>query len=258
MRPTALCLISLLAAGLAAGCALPPPETEPEARAEYFERNDPLEPLNRVTYAVNDAFDIMLFRPAAEAYRLFLPQPVRTGIGNAIDNLLLPKTAAHQLLQGKPEMAGKAIARFVVNSTVGILGIFDVASDIGLEPQFEDMGQTLAVWAGTTKGGPYIVLPLLGPSNLRDVFGRGIDMATDPWDYLGQGDTVQGLRVTRTATQVIDTREQLIEPIDALRRDSLDPYAALRSIYQQQRARDILDEAPPRRRFFDWRFRPPE
>jgi phospholipid-binding lipoprotein MlaA len=119
------------------------------------------------------------------------------------------------------------------------------------------MGQTLGVWAGTTNGGPYIVLPLLGPSNLRDVFGRGIDMATDPWDYIGQGDTVRALRITRTATQVIDTREQLIEPIDELRQ-RIDPYAALRSVYQQQRARDILDESPPRRRFFDWRFRPPE
>ena len=258
MRPIPLRLIALLAASLAAGCAAVPPETEPEARAEYFETNDPLEPLNRVTYVVNDAFDIMLLRPAAEAYRLFLPQPVRTGIGNVIDNLLLPKTAVHQLLQGKPGMSGKALARFAINSTVGLLGIFDFASDIGLEPQFEDMGQTLAVWASTTNGGPYIVLPLLGPSNLRDVFGRGIDMATDPWAYLGQGDTVRSLRVTRTATQVIDTREQLIEPIDALRRDSLDPYAALRSVYQQQRARDILDQSPPRRRFFDWRFRPPE
>jgi phospholipid-binding lipoprotein MlaA len=175
-----------------------------------------------------------------------------------IDNLLLPRTAAHQLLQGKPEMAGKALARFAVNSTVGLLGIFDFASDIGLEPQFEDMGQTLAVWAGTTNGGPYIILPVLGPSNLRDVVGRGVDYFADPWNSIGQGDTVEALRISRTAAQVIDTREQLIEPIDALRRDSLDPYAALRSVYQQQRARDILDQSPPRRRFFDWRFRPPE
>jgi phospholipid-binding lipoprotein MlaA len=257
MRPTALSLVALLAAGLAAGCATVPPESDPAARAEYFETNDPLEPLNRVTYTINDAFDVMLLRPAAEAYRLFLPQPVRTGIGNAIDNLLLPKTAVHQLLQGKPEMAGKAIARFVVNSTLGIAGIFDFATDLGLEPQFEDMGQTLGVWAGTTNGGPYILLPLLGPSNLRDVFGRGIDMATDPWDYIGQGDTVRALRITRTATQVIDTREQLIEPIDELRQ-RIDPYAVLRSVYQQQRAQDILDRSPPRRRFFDWRFQPPE
>jgi phospholipid-binding lipoprotein MlaA len=257
MRLTALPLVALLAAGLAAGCAAVPPESDPEARAEYFEANDPLEPLNRVTYTINDAVDIMLLRPAAEAYRLFLPQPVRTGIGNAIDNLLLPKTAVHQLLQGKPEMAGKAIARFVVNSTLGIAGIFDFATDLGLEPQFEDMGQTLGVWAGTTNGGPYILLPLLGPSNLRDVFGRGIDMATDPWDYIGQGDTVRALRITRTATQVIDTREQLIEPIDELRQ-RIDPYAVLRSVYQQQRAQDILDRSPPRRRFFDWRFQPPQ
>lgn len=258
MRRPPFALIVLLTAGLAAGCATVPPETDPEARAEYFERNDPLEPLNRATYAFNEAVDTLVLRPAAEAYRLFLPQPVRTGIGNVIDNLLLPKTAAHQLLQGKPEMAGKALARFAVNSTVGILGIFDFASDLGLEPQFEDMGQTLGVWAGTTDGGPFLMLPVLGPSNLRDVFGRGIDFFADPWRHIGQGDTVETLRWTRTGTQILDTREQLIEPIDALRRDSLDPYAALRSVYQQQRAREILDETPPRRRFFDWRFRPPE
>jgi phospholipid-binding lipoprotein MlaA len=259
MRRTPLRLIALLAASLAAGCATVPPETDPEARAQYFERNDPLEPLNRATFAFNEALDTLLLRPAAEAYRLFLPQPLRAGIGNVIDNLLLPKTAAHQILQGKPEMAGRALARFAVNSTVGILGIFDFASDLGLEPQSEDMGQTLAVWAGTTNGGPYLMLPVLGPSNLRDVFGRGIDLATDPWNSLGQGDTVEALRVARVGTEFIDTREQLIEPIDALRRDSLDPYATLRSVYQQQRASEILDEAPPpRRRYFDWRFRPPE
>lgn len=257
MRRSALSLIVLLAAGLAAGCATVPPATDPEARAEYFERNDPLEPLNRVTFTFNEAVDTLLLRPAAEAYRLFLPQPVRTGIGNVIDNLLLPKTAVHQILQGKPEMAGKALARFVVNSTVGILGIFDFATDLGLEPQFEDMGQTLAVWAGTTNGGPYIVLPVLGPSNLRDVVGRGIDFFADPWRHIGQGEAVESLRWARTGTQIVDTREQLIEPYDALRRDSLDFYAAVRSVYQQQRAREIRDEAPPRRRFFDWRFRPP-
>lgn len=258
MRQTPLRLIALLAAGLAAGCALPPPESDPEARAEYFERNDPLEPLNRVTHTFNHAVDVMFLRPAAEMYRLFIPQPVRTGIGNVLDNLLLPRTAAYQLLQGKPEKAGEAVARFAVNSTIGILGIFDFASDIGLEPQFEDAGQTLAVWAGTTNGGPYLVLPLLGPSNLRDAVGTGADFLADPWRYVGQGDTVEALRVARVALQAVDTREELIEPIDALRRESLDYYAAIRSVFLQQRARDIRDEAPPRRRRFDWSAQPPQ
>ncbi|GIK88587.1 MAG: hypothetical protein BroJett026_40680 [Betaproteobacteria bacterium] len=258
MRQTSLRLIALLAAGLAAGCALPPPESDPEARAEYFERNDPLEPLNRVTHTFNEALDVMFLRPAAEMYRLFIPQPVRAGIGNVVDNLLLPRTAAYQLLQGKPEKAGEAVARFAVNSTVGILGIFDFASDIGLEPQFEDAGQTLGVWAGTTNGGPYLVLPVLGPSNLRDAVGRGVDFFADPWNHVGQGDTVEALRVSRFVLQTLDTREELIEPIDALRRDSLDYYAAIRSVYRQQREREIRDETRPRRRRFDWSGEPPQ
>lgn len=245
MRFRSLRLIALLMAGLAAGCASVPPESDPEARAEFFERNDPLEPLNRVTHTFNDALDVMFLRPAAEAYRLFIPHPVRTGVGNVIDNLLLPRTAAYQALQGKPEKAGEAVARFAVNSTIGVLGIFDFATDMGLEPQFEDAGQTLAVWAGTTNGGPYIVLPVLGPSNLRDAVGLGIDTLADPWSYIGQGDTVEALRVSRIVVQAVDGREQLIEPIDALRRESLDFYAALRSVYLQRRNRDIRDEGRP-------------
>lgn len=240
------------ALALVSGCNLPPPASDPEARAEYFETNDPLEPLNRVTHTINDAADTMLIRPAAEAYRLLVPPPIRTGIGNVLDNLLLPRTAANDLLQGNPQKAGDAVARFVINSTIGILGIFDFATDMGYPPQFEDFGQTMAVWAGTTNGGPYIVLPLLGPSNVRDTAGRAVDFFTDPWQYLGQGDTVEALRIARTGLQVIDTREALIEPLDSLRASSIDYYAALRSAYVQQRARDIRNEGRPQRRLFNW------
>ncbi len=248
MRSSRRLAVVLFAAAVVSGCATVPPETDPEARAEYFETNDPIEPLNRATHAFNEAFDHLLFRPAAEAYRILVPPPVRTGIGNVIDNLLLPRTAANQLLQGKADMAAQAVARFAINSTIGVLGLFDVASELGLPPQFEDFGQTLGVWAGTTNGGPYIVLPLLGPSTLRDVFGLGIDLLSDPWGYLGQGDTVRALRIGRTATQAIDSREQLIEPIDSLRAQSLDFYAALRALYQQRRAAEIRDETTPRSR----------
>ncbi len=238
--------------GLVSGCNLPPPESDPEARAEYFETNDPLEPLNRVTHTFNDAVDTLLLRPAAEAYRIFIPQPVRTGVANFLDNLLLPRTAVYSLVQGTPDRAGSAATRFAINSTIGLFGVFDFATDMGYPPMFEDMGQNLAVWAGTTNGGPYIVLPLLGPSNLRDVTGRAVDFFTDPWMYLGQGDTVEALRVARIAVQAVDTRESLIEPLDALRAGSLDYYAALRSAYVQQRARDIRNEGTGQVRYFDW------
>ena len=239
---------------LVAGCATVPPETDPEARAEYFERNDPLEPLNRAVFAFNEAFDHLLFRPAAEAYRILIPRPVRTGIGNVLDNLLVPKTTANQLLQGRPNEAANSAARFIINSTLGVFGIFDVASELGFEPRFEDFGQTLAVWAGTTHGGPYLVLPILGPSTLRDTFALPFDVAMDPWTWVGQGDQVQGLRMGRRLTQAIDAREQFIEAGDALRAQSLDVYAALRSVYLQRRDRDIRDEDRPQvRRFFDAR-----
>jgi phospholipid-binding lipoprotein MlaA len=238
--------------GLVSGCTMPPPESDPEARAEYFETNDPLEPLNRVTHTFNDAVDTLLLRPAAEAYRIFIPQPIRTGIGNVLDNLLLPRTAVYNVMQGNTARAGSAVTRFAINSTIGVLGVFDFATDMGHPPQFEDMGQNLAVWAGTTNGGPYIVLPFLGPSNLRDATGRAVDFFTDPWMYLGQGDTVEALRVARIAAQAIDTRESLIEPLDSLRAGSLDYYAALRSAFLQQRARDIRNEGTAQRRYFDW------
>lgn len=237
---------------LATGCNLPPPASDPEARAEYFETNDPLEPLNRVTHTVNDAVDTMLVRPAAEAYRLLVPPPIRAGVGNFLDNLLLPRTAVYDVLQGNPKKAGDAVARFAINSTIGVLGIFDFATDMGYPAQFEDFGQTMAVWAGTTNGGPYIVLPLLGPSNVRDTAGRAVDFFTDPWGYLGQGDTVEALRIARIGVQTIDTREALIEPLDALRASSIDYYAAVRSAYVQQRARDIRNEGRAQRRFFNW------
>jgi len=239
---------------IVSGCATLPPESDPEARAEFFERNDPIEPLNRAVFAFNEAFDHLLFRPAAEAYRIFVPRPIRTGIGNVLDNLLVPRTAANQLLQGRPDDAAQSVVRFIINSTLGVFGIFDVASDMGIEPRFEDFGQTLAVWAGTTKGGPFLMLPILGPSTLRDTFALPFDVALDPWTWVGQGDQVRALRVGRTATQAVDAREQFIEAGDALRAQSLDFYAALRSIYLQRRERDIRNEGAPQvRRFFDER-----
>lgn len=236
------------ALALLCGCNTPPPPSDPEARAEYFETNDPLEPTNRVIHFVNEGFDTLLLRPAAEAYRIFVPPPIRTAVGNVLDNLLLPRSAIYDLMQGNPRLAGQNAARFVINSTLGVGGIFDLASDMGIEGRFEDFGQNLAVWSGTTNGGPYIVLPVLGPSNLRDTFGRGIDLFTDPFAYILGPE----LRIARTAVSAIDSRERLIEPLDALKASSVDYYAAVRSAYLQQREREIRNEGRVQRRFFNW------
>lgn len=247
-RPPLRAAAALGVLALLAACTTPPPASDPEARAEYFETNDPWEPTNRVLFFVNDGIDTLLLRPAAEAYRIFVPPPIRAGIGNVIDNLLLPRSALNSLMQGNTTLAGQNAARFVINSTLGVGGIIDLASDMGIEGRFEDFGQTLAVWAGTTNGGPYLVLPVLGPSNLRDTFGRAMDMVTDPFTYILSPDA----RLVRTGVSVVDTREQLIEPLDALRASSLDYYAATRSAYIQQRERDIRNEGRVQRRFFNW------
>lgn len=239
---------ALAALALVTGCNTPPPKTDPEARAEFFETNDPWEPTNRAIHFVNQGFDTLILRPAAEAYRIFVPPPIRAGIGNFLDNLLLPRSALYDLMQGNTALAGENAARFVINSTLGVGGIIDVATDMGINGRFEDFGQTLAVWSGTTNGGPYVVLPVLGPSNLRDAFGRAVDVFTDPFVYILGPEA----RIIRTAVSAVDSREQLIEPLDALKASSLDYYAAIRSAYIQQRERDIRNEGSIQRRFFNW------
>lgn len=231
-----------------AGCNTPPPVTDPEARAEYFETNDPWEPTNRVIHVFNDGLDTLVLRPAAEIYRIFVPPPIRAGIGNVLDNLQLPRSALYALMQGNTKVAADNAARFVINTTLGVGGIVDIAADMGIQGRYEDFGQNIAVWAGTTNGGPYVVLPVFGPSNVRDAFGRGVDLFTDPWAYL----IGMEAQLVRTAVSTVDSREALIEPLDALRASSLDYYAALRSTYLQQRERDIRNEGSFQRRFFNW------
>lgn len=245
----------LLALGLSA-CASAPPQSEPEARAEFFETNDPLEPLNRGIYTFNQGVDTLVVRPATEAYRIFIPQPLRTGVANVLGNLRAPVVFLNDALQGRPDRAEITFSRFLINSTVGVLGVFDVASEWGLPPHTEDFGQTLAIWNGNNNGGPFLMLPLLGPSNLRDTVGFGIDLLVDPFGFLGGGEIISTeLQYLRTGLSVLDTREQLIEPLDALRRESLDPYAALRSLYRQRRDAEIANTVSPSVRRFNWEGR---
>lgn len=238
-RPTArphLLLALALALGLGA-CATRPDPTDPEAVAEFNANNDPLEPLNRGAYFVNDGIDTLILRPAAEAYRIFIPPEVRTAIRNVLANLRTPVILVNDVLQGETQRAGVTLGRFVINTTVGIGGIFDRATDFGLIGHTEDFGQTLAVWG--VPEGPYLFVPVLGPSNPRDLTGSGVDLATNPLTWVTGDELFDAVTVTRIVVQGLDTREGLIEPLDALRQGSLDPYAALRSAYRQRRAREI-------------------
>jgi phospholipid-binding lipoprotein MlaA len=240
-RPTPrLALGCALALGLAVatgGCATRPDPTDAEAVAEFEANNDPIEPLNRAAFFVNDGIDTLILRPAAEAYRIFLPPEVRTAIRNVLANLRTPVILVNDLLQGEVDRAGVTIGRFVVNTTLGIGGILDRARDFGLIGHTEDFGQTLAVWG--LPEGPYLFVPVLGPSNPRDLVGSGVDLATQPLTWISGNDTVDAVLISRTALTVLDTREGLLEPLDALRQGSLDPYAALRSAYRQRRAAEI-------------------
>ena len=228
---------ALLVLGLA-GCATRPPASEPEALAEFQANNDPLEPLNRGAYAVNEAVDTVLLRPAAVAYRTLVPPPVREGIRNALGNLRAPTILMNDLLQGEIDRAGRTSARFLINSTLGIGGLVDVAEwQFGIRGHGEDFGQTLATWG--VGEGPFLFLPLLGPSNPRDLLGLGVDTVASPWFWFGQGDVVEILRGVRTGLTILDTREGVLDALDLVNSTSLDPYATLRSAYRQRRAAQI-------------------
>jgi len=233
---TQLALALALAVGLA-GCATRPDPNDAEAVAEFRETNDPLEPLNRVSYFVNDGIDTLLLRPAAEAYRIFIAPEVRTGVRNVLGNLRSPVILLNDLLQGETYRAGETVGRFVLNTTLGVLGIFDVATDLGLPGHGEDFGQSMALWGA--QEGPYLFIPVLGPSNPRDLVGAGVDAVTNPFTWITGNAYFDAATNSRLVLQALDTREQLIDPLDALRASSLDPYASLRSAYRQRRAAEI-------------------
>jgi phospholipid-binding lipoprotein MlaA len=223
---------------LLAGCATRPDPSDPDAVAEFRQNNDPIEPFNRAMFSVNQGIDRVVLRPVAVGYREVVPQPIRTGIRNILGNLRTPVILANDMLQGEPRRAGDTLGRFLINSTLGLGGIFDVAkSQFGVPGHTEDYGQTLAVWG--VGEGAYLFIPVIGPSNPRDLTGFGLGIASDPLTWVGQGAAVSALTATRTGVSVVDTRESLIEVLDTVNRESLDPYAILRSAYRQRRNAEI-------------------
>ena len=193
---------------------------------------DPLEPINRAIFGFNNAADRIILEPIAKGYRK-LPSPIQSGISNFLSNLKMPLVIVNQLLQGQGGNAVESSGRFIVNSTVGLVGIMDVADNLGLEEKEEDFGQTLATWG--IGDGFYIVLPLFGPSNLRDTTGMILTYATDPINAYAIREGEQWIIPFRTATNAIDQRSRIIDEVNALRDNSLDYYAAVRSSYYQNR-----------------------
>lgn len=223
----------LLGAGGLSGCATPPPATDAAAVAEFRETNDPLEPTNRVLYQINDGIDTVLMRPLAQGYRAVVPPPVRTGVHNLLTNMGTPVIFANDMLQGKPTRAGDSFMRFLINTTVGVAGIFDVAKEWGYPHHDNGFGTTLALWG--VDEGPFLFLPILGPSNPRDLVGFGVDIVTDPWTWVGSGTGKMIFDWSRYGLGAIDERERLLDAVDGIKKTALDPYATFRSLYRQNR-----------------------
>ncbi len=194
--------------------------------------SDPWEGTNRNLFAVHESIDQAVLEPVARGYRAVTPRPVRTGVLNFVRNLRGPVIFANDVLQGEFARAGTTALRFGINSTIGIAGIFDPATSTGLERHDEDFGQTLAVWG--VGPGPYVFIPVLGPSNVRDTTGRVVDMVFDPLNW-AEGDDVETLRTTRGVLTGLSTREQLLESVDDIRANSLDPYVSIRTTHNQLR-----------------------
>ena len=225
----------LFAAAFGAGvnlsaCATMPPN--PDAPAT----NDPYEATNREIFALNLKIDGWTLRPTATAYANNVPEGLREAVHNVLANLDLPITFTNDVLQAEPRRAGQTVSRFLVNSTLGVGGLFDMASRVGIPDHTEDFGQTLAVWGAGE--GPYFVLPLLGPNPPRDLLGQGVDFAFDPTIYVRIKQHPWWMMGHAYVT-ILDLRARNMETLDDIERTSLDFYATTRSLYRQHRASEI-------------------
>ena len=229
------CAASLVFVLALAGCATPP--ADPAERIAFEQNNDPLEPLNRTILDVNQFVDRILLKPVAQVYTTIVPEEGRDALHRALDNMKEPVVVINNVLQAEPDRAATAAGRFVLNTTFGVAGLFDVAEKWGLEPQSGDFGQTLFAWGFPS--GPYLVLPLLGPSNPRDGIGMGIDAYLDPFSLLATSKAVDQIQITRFVLGGVDQRVRASDALDDLEKNSLDFYSQLRSLSQQHRAAEL-------------------
>jgi phospholipid-binding lipoprotein MlaA len=224
MRPAALAVLALALAGCATTGARDPA--------------DPLQPVNRGVYQFNDSLDRATLKPVATAYHEHTPSWLQTGVGNFFANLTYPGTALNNLLQGKVVAAGQDTLRFVINTTLGWGGVLDVASGAGLPHHDEDLGQTLGKWG--VPAGPYLMVPLLGPSTVRDLPSRIADTLLEPLYWFDPGNA----RWVSLGVSLVDTRARLL-PLDETLDGVYDKYAFVRNAYLQRRQFLVYDGNPP-------------
>lgn len=226
-----LSAVLLLAAGLAlAGCASAPATSDPS------QPNDPLEGMNRGIFAFDQKVDRYVVKPSAEAYVDVVPEPARNGMHNFLTNLDLPVTFANDVLQGEVDRAGQTFGRFTINSTIGIGGILDLATPMGIPYHSEDFGQTLAVYG--VPEGPYLVLPLFGPDPPRDLAGQVADVFLDPFTYVKLREH-GWYSFGRAYFSLLDLRSRNLGTLEGIERSSVDYYASVRSLYRQLRNNEI-------------------
>src|SRR6185437_39412 len=208
-----------LAMSLSLGaCATPP--TDPQARAAFEEANDPLEPTNRAIFEFNRTLDGLLIKNVATLYTTVVPEPVRTSLRHALENLNEPVVFVNNVLQAQMQRAGTTVARFTINSTAGLAGLFDVATDLGFPEQTGDFGQTLYSWG--VSDGPYLVVPILGPTTPRDGIGQGIDGYIDPFAHLARHEGWTDMSWARFAASGIDERAEAIPQLEEIEKSSID------------------------------------
>ncbi len=230
-------ILAVAALAVLSGCASQP-VTEAPQQQRYVDTRDPLESLNRPLWDFNyDVLDKYLLRPATVGYITVVPKPARKGLVNAVNNLGEPASFVNAGLQAKPSSAAVSAGRFLVNSTLGIFGLFDVASKIGLAERQEDFNQTLAVWG--LGHGAYLMLPALGPTTVRGSAGGVVDSL-----YFPLGLLTTPLTLTRAAISALDAREQLMS-LEQMLDESLDPYAFIKESYFQRELFKIYDGNPP-------------
>lgn len=214
---------------------------EPVTAQAGAEISDPLEPMNRYFFEVNRFLDAIALKPMAAWYGM-LPQGVRTGAGNFLGNLRNPWTAVNDGLQGEGQRAGTAVARFFINTLIGFFGVFDPAADMGLKPHEEDAGQTFARWG--VDDGPFLMLPVFGPSNGRDLVGLVTDSVLDPFNLVTRANDAKWAPFARAGTTAVHNRDANAQQIDDLERTATDLYATVRRITVERRRAEIRNAAP--------------
>lgn len=232
-----LCLPAFMLASALSGCATPPPRSDVADYQAYKQLNDPLEPTNRVFFRVNNTLDTYLMKPLAKGYVAVTTRGIRQHVGNFTSNVGGPARMLNFMASGDPKEAGTALVRFVLNSTIGLGGIFDPAGALGYTKTDTDFGMTLANWG--MPPGPYLYLPIFGPSGARDVLNLPIEWYATPMEAAPESDSLNAFGYAETGVNILNTYAGYMPVLEQINATALDPYATFRSLYRQSRDSEL-------------------